>query len=255
MSSASFSTLLILSLGLVRAGPADRALEIMREAERRQLTESQSNAGAIEVIDNKGKTLNKGWLFWREGNRGNSKILVRFTAPPEVRGVGFLTLNRPDGPAEQWLYTPAIQRERRIAPQEKTQRFMGTDFTHEDMEERSIENYDYDLLGEESYAGQASYKIKAVYRDRENTQYSHVYLWVRKDIVATAFAEFYVGGKLRKTLSWDDWKQVQGIWTPHLVEMKDLLRGSTTRIHASDVRYNIKIEPDFFSLRNLRRAP
>ena len=67
--------------------------------------------------------------------------------------------------------------------------------------------------------------------------------------------EFYVEGKLRKTLRWDDWKQVQGIWTPHLVEMKDLRHGSTTRIRASDVKYNIKFEPDWFSLRNLRRAP
>ena len=234
---------------------ADRALEIMREVERRQLADSQSNSGAIEVVDGKGKVLNKSWLFWREGNRGKSKILIRFTAPPEVRGVGFLTLNRPDGPAEQWLYTPAIQRDRRVAQQEKSQRFMGTDFTHEDMEERSIENYDYELVVEEPYAGQPAYKIKAVYKDRANTQYSHLYLWVRRDIVAGSFMEFYVEGKLRKTLRWDDWKQVQGIWTPHLVEMKDLRHGSTTRIRASDVKYNMKFEPDWFSLRNLRRAP
>src|SRR5881628_328465 len=100
----------------------DRALEIMREVERRQVTESQSNSGAIEVIDSKSKVWNKAWLFWREGNRGKSKILIRFIAPPEVRGVGFLTLNRPNGPAEQWLYTPAIQRDRRVAQQEKSQR-------------------------------------------------------------------------------------------------------------------------------------
>ena len=169
--------------------------------------------------------------------------------------MGFLTLNRLDGPAEQWLYTPAIQRDRRVAPQEKSQRFMGTDFTHEDMEERSIENYDYEIAGEEIYAGQPAYKIKAVYKDRGNTQYSHLYVWVRKDIVASSFMEFYVEGKLRKTLRWDDWKQIQGIWTPHLVEMKDLARGSITRIRASDVKYNVKFEPDWFSVRNLRRTP
>jgi len=241
--------------GRVLLPAEDRALEIMREVERRQMTESQSNSGAIEVIDSKSKVWNKAWLFWREGNRGKSKILIRFIAPPEVRGVGFLTLNRLDGPAEQWLYTPAIQRDRRVAPQEKSQRFMGTDFTHEDMEERSIENYDYEIAGEEIYAGQPAYKIKAVYKDRGNTQYSHLYVWVRKDIVASSFMEFYVEGKLRKTLRWDDWKQIQGIWTPHLVEMKDLARGSITRIRASDVKYNIKFEPDWFSLRNLRRAP
>lgn len=234
---------------------ADRALEIMKEVERRILTDSQSYEGAIEVSDAKGKVLNKSWHFWREGSRGSSKILVRFDTPPEVRGVGLLTLNYPGKPAEQWLYTPAIQRDRRVAPQEKSQRFMGTDLTNEDMEERALDDYDYNLVGEETYAGQPAYKIQAIYKKRQDTQYSRLYLWVRKDIMATTYIEFYIDGKLRKTMRWDDWKQIQNIWTPHFTEMKDLSRGSTTRIRSSNVKYNMKFEPDWFSLRNLRRVP
>ncbi len=233
----------------------DRALEIMREVERRQRTESQGNLGTIEVVDSKGKVLNKSWRFYREGSRGQSKILVRFLAPPEVLGVGLLTLNYPNRPAEQWLYTPAIRRDRRVAAQEKSQRFMGTDFTHEDMEERAVDDYDYELLGEEVIAGQPSWKIRAVYRDQKNTQYSHLYLWIRKDIFVNTFVEFHVEGRLRKTLRWDDWRRIQGIWSPHLAEMKDLARGSTTRIRTSELQFNVRFEPDWFSLRNLRRVP
>src|SRR5512135_1764648 len=88
------SLVLLLACGFIMAAaPADKALEIMREVERRALSDSQSYEGAIEVIDAKGKVLNKSWHFWREGNRGQSKILVRFDTPPEVRGVGLLTLN------------------------------------------------------------------------------------------------------------------------------------------------------------------
>jgi len=250
--SSCLSAVLLLS-GVAFA--ADEALEIMKEVENRALTESQSYEGAIEVIDAKGKVLNKSWHFWREGNRGNSKVLVRFDTPAEVRGVGLLTLNHAGRNAEQWLYTPAIQRDRRIAPQEKSQRFMGTDFTNEDMQERAIENYDYTLIGEEMIAGQTCHKIKAVYRASGNTQYSHIYLWVRKDIAAVIQAELYVSGKLAKMLRWDDWKRVQSIWTAHFVEMKDLSRGSTTRIRSSNVRYDVKFEPEWFSLRNLRRVP
>jgi hypothetical protein len=240
---------------LANTAPSDKAVEIMREVENRALSESQSYEGAIDVTDAKGKVWNKSWHYWREGNRGNSKVLVRFDAPPEVRGVGLLTLNHVGRNAEQWLYTPAIQRDRRIAPQEKSQRFMGTDFTNEDMEERAIENYEYRLMSEGTFANQTVYKIKAVYKDPGNTQYSQIQLWVRKDILTTVYAEFYVREKLGKTLRWDDWKLIQNIWTPHLVEMKDLSRGSTTRIVSSNVRYNVKFEPDWFSLRNLKRVP
>ena len=247
--------ILLLAGGTIAAAAfADKALEIMREVERRALSDSQSYEGAIEVIDARGKVLNKSWHFWREGNRGRSRILVRFDTPPEVKGVGMLTLNRPGAAAEQWLYTPAIQRDRRIAPQEKSQRFMGTDLTNEDMEERAIEDYDYDLLGEESYGGQPAYKIRAVYKDRGNSQYSQLYLWVRKDTVATTYVEFYIDGKQHKTMRWDEWKQIQGIWTPHFTEVRNLSRGSTTRIRSSNVKYNLKFDSDWFSLRNLRKT-
>jgi hypothetical protein len=252
--SKVFALTFILLLFVANAAAADKAMEIMKEVEKRALSDSQSYEGAIEVMDARGKVLNKSWHFWREGNRGNSKVLVRFDTPAEVRGVGLLTLNHAGRSGEQWMYTPAIQRDRRIAAQERSQRFMGTDFTNEDMEERAIENFEYSLIGEESLAGQPCYKIKAVYRDTQNTQYSEIQLWVRKDIVVTTGAEFYIAGKLSKTLRWDEWKQVQNIWTPHLVEMKDLVRGSTTRIHSSNVKYNVKFEPEWFSLRNLRRV-
>jgi hypothetical protein len=245
---------LALSWSFVQVHAANRGLEIMREVDRRQWSESRSNDGAIEVIDSKGKVLHKEWQFWAEGHRGESKVLIRFTAPAEVRGVGFLTLNHSTGPAEQWLYTPSIKRDRRIAPQEKSARFMGTDFTNEDMEERNIENYDYDLMAEAAFEGHAAYKIKAVYKNRGDTQYSHHILWVRKDIMATTFMELYIGGKLSKNLRWDNWQEIQRIWTPHFVEMKDLTRGSATRIRISNVKYNIPFADDWFSLRNLRRG-
>jgi len=71
---------------------------------------------------------------------------------------------------------------------------------------------------------------------------------------ATTFAEFYKDSKMAKTLRWSDWQEIQGIWTPHFIEMKDLMRGSATRIRVSNVQYNLTFPDDWFSLRNLRRG-
>lgn len=233
---------------------ADRAIEIMRDVERRQRSSSRTHVGAVEVIDRKGKVSRKRWQYWAEGPPGESKVLVRFSDPPEVRGVGLLTLNHRDRPAEQWLYTPAIKRDRRIAAQERSARFMGTDFSNEDMQDPSVEDYEYEFLDEDaSLGGHPAYKIKAVSKRPGNTQYSSLVLWVRKDMMVTALTEFYVGGERRKTLTSADWEQAQGIWTPLLTEMKDLASGSTTRVRLSDVRYNIELPADWFTLRNLRK--
>jgi hypothetical protein len=243
---------LLLTCGAVAAA-ADQARDIMLEVEKRALTDSQSYLGAIEVINPKGKTLQRTWRFWREGNLGHSKMLIRFDAPADVRGVALLSLRAPNAPAAQWLYTPSNQRVRRLGAQEKSQRFMGTDLTNEDVEEHSVEDYYYKIAGEENFAGQPIYKIRAVCRNPKDTQYSWMVLYVRKDILATTFIEFYAAGKLRKTLSRGEWRQIQGTWTPLLVEVKDLVRGSMTRIRASNVQYHVKFAADWFTLDNPRK--
>ena len=253
--AAGLPALLCLAPLLSGAAADDRALEIMREVDRRQRVDSRTNVGAIEVTDRKGKVSRKRWRFWAEGARGDSRVLVRFSDPPEVRGVGLLTLNHRERPAEQWLYTPAIQRDRRISAQEKSARFMGTDFSNEDMQERSVESYGYDLLAEDAFDGHPAYKIRGVLKEPADTQYAQLVFWVRKDIMVTTFTEFYGGGERRKSLTSSEWQPVQGVWTPGQMEMKDLGAGTSTRIRLTEVHYNVAFKPDWFTLLNLRREP
>ena len=86
----------------------------------------------------------------RLGSYGNSKAVIRFTAPAEVKGVALLVVNHPDRSSDQWMWTPAIGRDRRIALQDRSTRFFGTDFSFEDLEERDVDQYDYTLTGEEA---------------------------------------------------------------------------------------------------------
>ena len=103
----------------------------------------QHYEGTLQVFDAKGKISDKRWTFDRLGSHGSSKSILRFTAPPEVKGVALLVVNHPDRASDQWMWTPAIQRDRRVALQDRSQRFFGTDFSFEDLEERDVDQYDY----------------------------------------------------------------------------------------------------------------
>lgn len=231
---------------------AEDAERIMRESDRRQRAQSETYDGRLEVVDPGGKVFKKSWQLWREGNGSQSKALVRFNSPPEVDGVGLLVLARPNAPDEQWMYTPAIRRDRRIAPQDRSTRFMGTDFTYEDMEARDIDEYTYDLMGEETQAGQPCWKIRAKPKAPEQSQYSLSYLWVRKDNYLVICVELYVKGNKRKTLELAEVTQIQGVWTAQLLRMKDLERGGSTTLRRQNIKFNVPIAKDFFSLRTLR---
>ena len=87
--------------------------------------------------------------------------MIRFLAPAEVKGVALLVVNHPDRSSDQWMWTPAIGRDRRIALQDRSTRFFGTDFSFEDLEERDVDQYDYRLTGEEALDGAPCWRIEA----------------------------------------------------------------------------------------------
>src|SRR5438128_8748436 len=165
--------------------------QIVEEAQKRTTTQSQRYEGTLQVIDAKNKISEKRWEYDRIGSHGSSKAVLRFTAPAEVKGVALLVLNHPDRSSDQWMWTPAINRERRIALQDRSTRFFGTDFSFEDLEERDTNQFDYNLIGEDSIDGKACWKVKSTPRQSKVSQYSHSYLWVRKDNYAFAQIENY----------------------------------------------------------------
>src|SRR5262245_47701307 len=140
---------------------AEDALQIVAEAQKRTDAASQRYEGLLQVFDAKGKVTDKRWTFERLGSHGASRSVLRFVAPAEVKGVALLVVNHPDRASDQWMWTPAIERDRRIALQDRSTRFFGTDFSFEDLEERDVDQYDYALRGDDSVDGAACWKIES----------------------------------------------------------------------------------------------
>src|SRR5688572_18095590 len=163
---------------------ADDPRQIVGEAQRRSQAMSQRYEGLLQVFDSNGKISDKRWTYERFGSHGNSKAVLRFTAPAEVRGVALLIVNHPDRASDQWMWTPAVERDRRIALQDRSTRFFGTDFSFEDLEERDVDQYEYELLGEETIEGVSCWKIQSIPRQSKSSQYTKSVVWIRNDIYA-----------------------------------------------------------------------
>ena len=246
---------LILGAFLLLAAPAfaQDARSIVQEAQRRSNSKSQRYEGTLQVIDAKSKVTEKRWMFDRIGSHGNSKSVLRFTAPAEVKGVALLIVNHPDRSSDQWMWTPAIARERRIALQDRSTRFFGTDFSFEDLEERDTDQFDYKLLDEESAGGATCWKIESRPRETKISQYTQSYLWIRKDNYVVAQIENYKQKDLIRRATYSDIHNDQGFWTAHTIEMQDLKRNSRTILKLEKLEYNIPMKDDDFTLQALRR--
>src|SRR5436305_13863218 len=141
---------------------AQDARQIIEESQKRGRANSQRYEGVLEVIGGNNKVSKKSWQTTRLGSYGNSKAVILFIAPAEVKGVALLIVNHPDRASDQWMWTPAVERDRRIALQDRSTRFFGTDFSFEDLEERDVDQYEYSLLGDDMLDGVPTWKIQSV---------------------------------------------------------------------------------------------
>jgi hypothetical protein len=226
---------------------------VVAEAQRRSQSKSQRYEGLLQSFDGARKTSEKRWTAERLGASGNSKAVIRFTAPPEVKGVAVLVVNHPDRASDQWMWTPAIERDRRIAMQDRSTRFFGTDFSFEDLEERDVNQFDYKLLGDDVIDGAAAWKILSIPKRSKISQYTSSIVWIRKDTYAFARIESYVDDKAVKRLEYSSFQNIQGVWTARETKMIDLRRGSLTRLAVDKMEYNLPLDEERFTLEALRR--
>src|SRR5262245_18476924 len=242
-------------IALLAAAPlaAQDGRQIVEEAQRRARVNSQRYEGVLEVSSSNSKVSRKSWNYVRQGSYGDSKAVIRFTAPAEVKGVALLVVNHPDRSSDQWMWTPAIGRERRIALQDRSTRFFGTDFSFEDLEERDVNQYDYKLTGEEAIEGAACWRVESRPRQGKTSQYTMTRLWIRKDNYVPARYESFIKEDLVRRLNQGDIRNIQGIWTPRVLEMTDLRRKSTTTLRIAKPEYNVSLKDADFTVQSLRR--
>jgi hypothetical protein len=231
------------------AAPAPDARKIMEAVYKQDTSRDATWRATMETVDKKGAARRKKFVFRKLGGLGNSKTLVRFTEPAEVRGVGLLSLNQGGSSDRQWLYTPAIQRTRRIAPQERGRKFLGTDFTNEDMAERVLDDFTYKLLSEnEEIDGRKCYKLESRPVAPDRSQYSYVYLWVPVDVPYIVLAEMYdASGKRVRILKAGNLEKLSNIWVAKRIEVSTPDEGTRTTLIVEEIKFNTGLKEDLFT--------
>ena len=231
---------------------ADSARQIVDDAQTKATSKSERYEGILETISESGEHAEKRWSFERLGSHGQSKVVIAFKAPAEVKGVALLIVNHPDRASDQWMWTPNIERDRRIAVQDRSTRFFGTDFSFEDLEERDVDQFDYELLGEQKIENALCWKIQSVPKQAKSSQYTKSIVYIRKDNYAFARIESFVKDLAVRRLNYSSIVNIQGIWTAKSLSMTDVRRGSMTRLTLDKVEYNVPLTDDRFTVQSLR---
>ena len=193
--------------------------------------------------------------FMKNDAKVEKKIMF-FTAPADVRNTSFMSWSYSDGSSDdQWIYLPTLRRVRRISSDSKNDRFMGSDFTYDDLGERHPDEDSHSILREESLKGESCYAIESVPRGDDDA-FSKTVSWIVKDKWIGLKREYYNDkGEVYKTLSIEDYEKIDGYWVITDMLMEDLDRDHSTRIEMENVQFDTGLTDRFFSERQMQRGP
>ncbi len=184
-----------------------------------------------------------------------SKSLIRFLEPADVKGTGFLmweyTADKDD---DQWLYLPALGKVKRIAAREKGEEFMGSDFTYEDMGGRDLDDDHFNLLGSELLNDEDCYVVEAIPID-DNTSYSRRVAWVSKEKWITLKVDFYdKNNQLLKMMTIDEVSKDGRYWSVRKMRMENVQSEHKTLMEINDIQYDTGLQDNYFTERFLMRV-
>jgi len=184
------------------------------------------------------------------------KSIMFFQAPADVKNTSFMnwTYDDDNKSDDQWIYLPALKKTKRISSDSKSDYFMGSDFTYDDLGDRKLEDDTHTLIGEETIDGKECYVVESVSKD-EDYMYSKTKAWIIKEDFIGFKKEFYdEDGDLLKVLHIKEYKDYDGFIIINLSEMENVQKNHKTTMNLSDINISNNLKESLFTERMMMRG-
>ena len=179
--------------------------------------------------------------------------LIKFLEPADVRGSGFLNVEKASGETETLIYLPALGRVRRVAGGQKQDSFFGSDFSYEEISSLSGDfDDDFETALLEVLPGPV-YVLEGKALPGAESSYDRIVYQVPESTLVPRRVEFYTAGALVKVLTIEATEEVGGYALPSVIRMETVAAGSATTITQSGYQVDEEIPADVFTERFLQR--
>lgn len=185
----SFGLIAALGLGVFTTSPrvdaaADTGQAIMQKVADTKLLDGSEAMVKMVLDDGKGgvkeRKLSMATKLFDNGK--TEKRIIRFLNE-DVKGTGVLVYDYSDKADDVWMYMPAMRKTRRIVSSQKSQSFMGSEFSFGDLNTPAIGEFSYKVLKEESAGGENCIVVELTPKSKDIAEaegYSKKTYWVSK---------------------------------------------------------------------------
>ena len=227
--------------------------DIAEMIENRPAPDDLINQTVMILTNSKGQTRNHKMIS--KSKNGSEKQIIWFMEPKDDRGIAFLKIEHDNRDDEMRMWLPAFKKVRRISSKKKSDSFMGSDLSFEDLSNRRLNSNDYKRLEDAKWLGIDCYVLETAPKKESKSNYVRHVSWIDKNHMNILKEQsFNKKNKLEKEkyFSYETRGKYQLI---KKVSVKNLLKKHATEIIFSDIVINSGISDKIFNDINLRRLP
>jgi hypothetical protein len=237
-------TVVVLVFALAAASAVfaqESALEIIREVELRQSTETSKAELSMLVYPDAGDTGNVREFKVISYGRGEEDSYMQFIEPRSIKGLSILSRG-----GDQWVYFSSTGRVRKIAGKSKKQsvRGVGGDFSYEDLSAGNWEEK-YDFRISSSDSGQ--WVLEGTPKEKDST-YSRILISIDRERYMATKIEYYTEEEGHyKDLEMSEFKEMGGREVPTRMVMINHEKNSMTVIITHAMQHDVPIDDKYFN--------
>ena len=239
-------TLLLLLAGLSTYSEAQEAKDLITKSYRYMRGNSSVSTliMAIHHPDFQRTCTIEAWT------RGDQDSIFFISAPPKDAGNGTLKLKH-----EMWMYNPKIGSVIKLPPSMMSQKWMGSDFSNDDLSKTDsiLLNYTYTLESTSNVDGKKVYVIKCMPKPEAPVVWGMQKITVREDLVMLKQGFFDEELNPVKTLTMGQVQMMGGKLFPKHWKMQESgTENKYTTLDYKEITFDKELPDRLFTLTNLR---
>jgi len=240
--------LLATSAGTIAPGAAPAPPDVDAVLERLDdLYRSKSSIARIEIAVVSPRTSRT--MRLQAWTRGEDDVLVVVEAPAREAGTATLRVGQ-----NLWNWLPRIARTIRVPPSMMLGSWMGTDFTNDDLVKESSLRKDFTARVERRSDDPPGWWLTLEVKPGIVGRWARIDILVSDERLPVEERHFDRKGRLARTMRFDEVKVLGGRRLPaHMTLTPADVEGQRTEMRYLDVRFDVKLPDDVFSLSRLEQ--
>ena len=231
-------------------------LELAIKMENRVKPIDIKSTSTMEITKKSGKKRNLKLINKSKDN--STKQMLWFLEPKDDYGIGFLKIEKKGESDFMSMWLPGFNKNRRIKSQNKSDSFMGSDLSYEDMTNRDLEEYNFKIISNNTACIEKSeetcYILSSKPKD-DYSEYSEHKTWVSKDNFIAIKEESY--DKENKKLKYKEigYTIIDDYYIMNSLYVKNIQKNTSTILKIEDIEVNNGFSDNMFHQKNLKRVP